>query len=139
MLILKPLLLLLNTLLLLLLSHHLRATLTRLSSPTSWSSLFLIFSLSWVSLRELFWSFSILKSSDWSRNEFLALYWMPSPLQFCSYLILPLFYAELYHSSKEAKSFLRSPSAFKYIVRPLFLFIAVGMVGFMAGAGVLQR
>lgn len=59
----------------------------------------------------------------WTSTQFYLLYWLPSPLQFSSFMILPLFYAEIYHR--------RSNLVYKWLIRPFFLALEVGMVAYM--------
>jgi hypothetical protein len=103
-----------------------------------------------VLLRELLFSLSLTLLTPFPLSLFYLLYWLPSPLQFSSFMILPLFYAELFHvklssSSHPSMTSLwiqgagstkhrllgRSEWVFKWLVRPSYLFLTFGMVAFM--------
>ncbi|GMH59340.1 hypothetical protein TrST_g14315 [Triparma strigata] len=90
---------------------------------SSWSYIFLLTSLSWVLLREGFFLCTLTTPSKWTSTQFYILYWLPSPLQFSSFMILPLFYAEIFHR--------KSNFVYKWFIRPFFIAVEVGMVAYM--------
>ncbi|GMH67506.1 hypothetical protein TrLO_g1649 [Triparma laevis f. longispina] len=119
----KTSLLTLNSLLLSLLLYLLHRHTRQSHSKSSWSFIFLVTSLSWVLLREGFFVCTLTIPQKWTSTQFYLLYWLPSPLQFSSFMILPLFYAEIYHR--------RSNLVYKWLIRPFFLALEVGMVAYM--------
>ena len=61
----------------------------------SFSNLYHILSLVWLTIRGLFWTLTLVTSVEWSPLTFYILYWMPSPFQFSSFMLLPLFCAQI--------------------------------------------
>ena len=66
----------------------------------SWSSLFYLLCLIWLSIRGIFWLLTVTSTTFWLEPYFELLYWMPNPLQFGSFLLLPLFFAQIVHRGK---------------------------------------
>lgn len=46
-------------------------------------------------LRGIFWVLTITTGDQWRAQVFYLLYWLPNPLQFASFLLLPLFYTQV--------------------------------------------
>ena len=93
----KTVLLIINTYLLFATAHSFYVHRSLKYSKKSWSFTFLILTLFWALLRQLFFALSLSLLTPFPLSLFYLLYWLPSPLQFSSFMILPLFYAELFH------------------------------------------
>eukprot|EP01035_Chromulina_nebulosa_P030307 gene30307-40280_t len=65
---------------------------------TSWGSLFHMFSFLWLSLRGMFWFWTIASSTPWGAWTFYVLYWMPTPLEFGALMLLPFYFAQAMYS-----------------------------------------
>ena len=61
----------------------------------SWSFSFHILTLVWLGIRGGFWLSSSIATPDWGSWSFYAMYWMPNPIEFGSFMILPLFFTQL--------------------------------------------
>lgn len=61
----------------------------------SWSSAYHILSLLWLSIRGAFWFCTVISISPWSPWKFYALYWMANPVEFASFMLLPLFFSQV--------------------------------------------
>lgn len=64
-------------------------------NANSFSNLYHILSLVWLTIRGLFWTLTLVTSVEWNPLTFYILYWMPSPFQFSSFMLLPLFCAQI--------------------------------------------
>jgi len=64
----------------------------------SWGAMFNILSFFWLSLRGLFWLFTITSTTEWAAWKFYLLYWMPTPLEFGALMILPFYFAQVIDS-----------------------------------------
>lgn len=132
-----------------LLFEVLKSTATHLRSKSdkrSWSWLFLTTTAAWAALREAFFLCTLLKTTNWTEKLFLFLYWLPDPIQFCSFMVVPLFYAEIFHIRTMPFSRGRPPRwsprwspprevsslLFKYLLRPLYIATIFSMCGFMS-------
>ena len=49
----------------------------------------------WLTFRQVFWALSIVAVGGWNPAAFYLLYWLPHPIQFGSFLLLPLFYLQV--------------------------------------------
>jgi len=97
---LKSILFLLSLLLLLLFIYLTYSSHIRDYNPTSWSRYFHILSISWLLLRTSFWLLTLTNNNTWNPAVFYLLYYLPNPLQFASFVLLPLFYAQVLHRRK---------------------------------------
>ncbi len=80
-------------------------------SLMSWSSCFHILSLSWLSIKGVFWLLTITSDYEWEAIQFYILYWLPAPLEFGSYMLVPLFFGQvLYPDLWAAHSYWVLPS-----------------------------
>lgn len=61
----------------------------------SWASAFNSLCILWLSMRQIFWSYAIYSADNWSAVRFYLLYWLPHPIQFAMYLIIPIFYVQI--------------------------------------------
>lgn len=90
---------------------------------TSWSSIFHLLCSIWLLLRGIFWLSTITTvGSDWTAFSFYMLYWMPTPLHFAAFMILPLYFAQVIY-----------PLEWKFYwktLRPLYVVIIVSLTVF---------
>lgn len=61
----------------------------------SFSNAFHMLSFIWLFIRGCFWTLTIVSKKSWGAFTFYTLYWMPSPFQFSSFMLLPLFCAQI--------------------------------------------
>lgn len=61
----------------------------------SWASIFHTLSILWLLMRGVFWIFTITSSSTWDIFLFYILYWMPNPIEFCTFMLVPLYYTQV--------------------------------------------
>jgi hypothetical protein len=61
----------------------------------SFSFLFYLFSLAWLCIRGVFWIATLNSSVEWTSAEYYLLYWMPVPLEVASFMLLPLYFAQI--------------------------------------------
>ena len=61
----------------------------------SWSSAFHVLTLLWLSIRGAFWLCTAISTSPWNSMSFYALYWMANPIEFGSFMLLPLFFSQV--------------------------------------------
>lgn len=97
----------------------------------SWSTVFHCLSFGWLSLRGAFWLLTIGSSSNWGDFSFYILYWVPCPLEFGSFLLLPIFFAQILYP-KEWKVYWK-------IVCSLYGVVIVGLTCFMISWAVLRE
>jgi hypothetical protein len=64
-------------------------------SLISWSSCFHFLSLSWLTIKGIFWLLTITSDHSWEAIQFYILYWLPAPLEFASYMLVPLFFGQV--------------------------------------------
>eukprot|EP00903_Cladosiphon_okamuranus_P022440 g20641.t2 len=60
-----------------------------------WLKAFHVLVLVWLVLRGMFWVLSITTREEWHSISFGLLYWLPNPLQFGSFLLLPMAYSKV--------------------------------------------
>ena len=87
-------------------------------SIRSWSACFYALCFVWLMFRSVFWALTIWTTKSWDPALFYILYWMPNPIQFAAFLLLPLFFAQISHRKQWR-------SGWKYI-RPLYIAFTVG-------------
>jgi hypothetical protein len=90
----------------------------------SFSSVFHVLCFLWLSVRGVFWLSTMTSSVAWTSADYFFLYWMPTPLEFGSFLLLPLYFAQVLYPT-EWKSYWR-------LLRPLYILVIVGLVSFQA-------
>jgi len=88
----------------------------------SFSNVFHMLSFVSLSIRGLFWTLTIISFSEWTAFAFYTLYWLPSPFQFCSFLLLPLFCAKVMYPRHFTEYWGRIRIAYITVVMGLVLF-----------------
>lgn len=75
----------------------------------SWSFFFQVISAVWLILRGMFWLLTVVSITTWDSITFFMLYWLPNPLQFGAFFLLPLFFGQILYPNnwKENWSFWR--------------------------------
>lgn len=91
----------------------------------SWAFLFHILSFMWLLIRGIFWLATLTSFMKWSSTTFFVLYWMPTPLEFGAFMLLPLYFAQILYPAEWKKywSYVR-PVYFGFIFG-IFLFQSV--------------
>lgn len=100
----------------------------------SWSMAFNLSSFIWLALRELFWLRTIIISGLWNPVTLYTLYWMPHPIQFGSYLILPLFYMQIISKNPSGSSLWDSRWQ---CMRIVYIIAVTLMLLFIMGGGIV--
>ena len=88
----------------------------------SWSSAFHIICFMWLFLRGLFWMLTLIPFDETNLYFMLSLYWLPNPLQFGSYMLLPLFFTQILHPGEWERYWSYIPSTYVVILALLFIF-----------------
>jgi len=88
----------------------------------SWSFLFYILCFGWLLIRGVFWLLTLLCTSTWGAFKFYTLYWVPVPMEFGSFMLIPLFFAHMVYP-REYKSY-------RMYVRPVYVFCTSGLTIF---------
>ncbi|CAM9279596.1 unnamed protein product, partial [Laminaria digitata] len=99
---------------------------SRQHGTRSWATAFHILVLLWLILRGIFWIMTITTEEHWHGDTFYLLYWLPNPLQFGSFSLLPLFYSQVLSSKREWKARSR-------IITPVYITLVSGMLLYMVG------
>ena len=55
----------------------------------------LLLSLNWLIIRGVFWLLTITSRDQWEAFQFYILYWLPAPLEFGSFMLVPLFFGQV--------------------------------------------
>ena len=58
----------------------------------SWSTLFHVLCVVWLSIRGLFWLCALVSDMQWTTWAFHTLYWMPDAFEFGAFSLLPMFF-----------------------------------------------
>lgn len=66
----------------------------------SFSFLFYLLSFVWLFVRGLFWLSTLTTSVAWTSAQYYFLYWMPVPVEFGSFMLLPLYFAQILYPEK---------------------------------------
>ena len=122
MLIFKLLVLLSNVLLL---GYLLRVVFSHLQqhyNMKSWASAFHYFSLIWLLTRCSFWLCTMIDSMEWNNFSFYLLYWVPTTLEFISYMVLPLYFAQILYPTQWNQHWVT--------VRPIYFGIVTAIIVF---------
>ena len=61
----------------------------------SFGTAFHVLTLLWLVIRGLFWILTVVGTTEMSTWLFYALYWMPVPIEFGSFMLLPLFFSQV--------------------------------------------
>ena len=56
----------------------------------------------WLSFRQVFWALSLIVVGGWTPAAFYLLYWLPHPIQFGNFLLLPLFYLQVMYRNQRS-------------------------------------
>ncbi len=97
---------------------------------TSYSSIFHIMTFLWLAIRGTFWLLTLTSTEVWSTFMFYFLYWMPNPLEFGSFMLLPLFFAQIIFPTEWETYWLN--------IRPLYTSAIVGLIVFQSIWAVLS-
>ncbi len=79
----------------------------------SWSTLFHILCVVWLSIRGLFWLCTLVSDIEWTTWAFHTLYWMPDAFEFGAFSLLPMFFAQIIYAN-EWKSYWS-------IIKPIYI------------------
>ena len=90
----------------------------------SFSSAFHILCFLWLGIRGIFWISTMTTSVAWTPAAYYFLYWMPVPLEFGSFMLLPLYFAQILYPN-EWKSYWR-------MLRPFYIVGIMGLLSFQA-------
>lgn len=91
---------------------------------TSYSSIFHCMTFLWLSIRGVFWLLTLTSTSSWSSFTFYFLYWMPNPLEFGSFMLLPLFFAQIIYPSEWQHYWI--------YIRPVYISAILGLIVFQS-------
>lgn len=122
---------LLAAVLALVIGHH-----QRRDNKRSWAFAFLLLCLCWLAFRQAFWVLCLMTYRPWGAGIFYLVYWLPHPLQFAMFLLLPLFYAEVLSKLGRWHAWIGTGEAMGArwrLVRNVYIFINACMVVYMMG------
>lgn len=88
----------------------------------SWGFIFHLLSLAWLFIRGIFWLATIVRVVRWTTVSFYLLYWLPAPLEFAAFMLLPLYFTQILYPEEWRKHW--------FNVRPFYLSLIVGMIIF---------
>lgn len=88
----------------------------------SFAFTFHILCLAWLSFRGVFWISTLTNELPWTDASYYFLYWMPVPLEFGSFLLLPLYFARVLYPDEW--------KAYRQLLRPIYVVIIVGLLSF---------
>jgi len=88
----------------------------------SWSSSFHFLCLIWLGIRGAFWLRTVTSSGSWGVFSFYTLYWLPNPIQFGSFMLLPLFFTQILYPEEWKKYWV--------MVRPVYYIFLLLLVLF---------
>jgi hypothetical protein len=90
----------------------------------SWAFLFHVLTFSWLTIRGVFWISTLTSLMKWTTTNFYLLYWMPTPLEFGAFMLLPLYFAQILYPV-EWKKYWR-------FIRPVYFGLTVGIFLFQS-------
>ena len=61
----------------------------------SFSFIFYVLSFMWLTIRGIFWISTMSVEVEWTSAQYYFLYWMPVPIEFGSFMLLPLYFAQI--------------------------------------------
>ncbi|CAM9259082.1 unnamed protein product [Ectocarpus sp. 12 AP-2014] len=96
-----------------------------------WATAFHLLAMVWLTLRGMFWVFAITTREEWESTMFGLLYWLPNPLQFGCFLLLPMAYSKVLSSEKDWKAKSR-------VVGRVYVTLVSGMLVYMVGYALVQ-
>jgi hypothetical protein len=85
----------------------------------SWAAIFHIFTFAWLLIRGFFWISTLTSLMKWSSATFFLLYWMPTPLEFGAFMLLPLYFAQILYPEEWKKYWI--------FVRPVYFAFTFGI------------
>jgi len=91
---------------------------------SSWSTSFHLLTFAWLSIRGSFWLITMTSTQQWSAFSFYFLYWMPNPLEFASFMLLPLFFAQILYPVEWKK--------YWGYVQPVYIAVIAALIIFQA-------
>lgn len=89
----------------------------------SWASAFHLLTLTWLSIRGAFWISTVFASNTLDAWYFYALYWMANPVEFGSFMLLPLFFSQVLYPTEWKK---------------YWKYIRIGYIGFIGSLFIFQ-
>lgn len=89
----------------------------------SFAFIFHLLCFIWLCIRGVFW-LSTITISGWTSLNYYFLYWMPIPLEFGSFLLLPLYFAHVLYPN-ELKSYWG-------VLRLTYIIVIIGLLTFQA-------
>lgn len=92
------------------------------SDRTSWGFIFHLLTLCWLVMRGAFWLSTVLPIVHWTTLSFYMLYWMPAPIEFAAFMLLPLYFAQILYPQEWKKHWEH--------VRPYYFGFIVGIIAF---------
>ena len=96
---------------------------------TSWASGFHVLSLSWLLIRGVFLLLTITSNKEWTALQFYVLYWTPEPLEFGSFMLVPLFFGQVLYSEIW--------KTYSWLILPIYSVIVISLIVFMVTWAVL--
>eukprot|EP00752_Nemacystus_decipiens_P005415 g4909.t1 len=96
-----------------------------------WSKAFHVLVFFWLILRGVFWVLAITTRQEWHSISFGLLYWLPNPLQFGSFLLLPMAYSKVLSPSNQWEARSRT-------VGRAYVTLVSSMLVYMVGFAVAQ-
>ncbi|CBJ31174.1 conserved unknown protein [Ectocarpus siliculosus] len=96
-----------------------------------WATAFHLLAMVWLTLRGMFWVLAITTREEWESAMFGLLYWLPNPLQFGCFLLLPMAYSKVLSSENDWKAKSR-------VVGRVYVTLVSGMLVYMVGYALVQ-
>ena len=90
----------------------------------SWALLFHILCFLWLCFRGMFWLTTMTATASWGSADYFFLYWMPTPIEFGAFMVLPLYFAQVLY-----------PDKWKSLwgwIQPIYAFLVAGMTAVQA-------
>ncbi len=64
----------------------------------SWSTVFHLLCVTWLSIRGVFWLYTLVSTQEWNNMTFHILYWLPNAFEFAAFAIIPMFFAQILYA-----------------------------------------
>lgn len=90
----------------------------------SWAFLFHILTFLWLVFRGFFWLSTLTSLMKWSSAIFFVLYWMPTPIEFGAFMLLPLYFAQILYPDEWKKYWIYA--------RPVYFGLTIGIFVFQS-------
>jgi hypothetical protein len=100
------------------------------SNIKSWSSVFHILCFCWLTIRGVFWLCTMTSNERWTAASFFFLYWIPTPLEFGSFMLLPLYFAQVLYRNQW--------KSYSKLIRPIYILLLTGLIVFQAVWAILS-